>query len=221
VKNALDGVLFNSKRWLSEGLPPPDQTQERFVAVAADLKASMDLIGKRKAEMDADEADAAADPYGAILIYDDPNRDPSLIFEKVCSLTEDEDKRYRDAYERLRRMVDSELLEHISDESDRFCDQLIAVLTDLRDNRISLFDADAWDEHRRKVRSALISFTAALQIHREQTIRAEPDPVVRTLILRRLMPFSGKESSCLLHIHRSFAGVRSSWYGSAANRSPR
>ena len=35
-----------------------------------------------------------------------------------------------------------------------------------------MFDADAWDEHRRKVRSALISFTAALHIHREQTIRA-------------------------------------------------
>jgi transposase len=32
----------------------------------------------------------------------------------------------------------------------------------------------------------------------------EPDPVVRTPILRRLAPFSGKESSCLLHIHRSF-----------------
>jgi hypothetical protein len=42
-------------------------------------------------------------------------------------------------------------------------------------------------------------------------IGLEPDPVVRTLILRRLLPFSGKESSCLLHIHRSFASVRSSW----------
>jgi hypothetical protein len=69
-------------------------------------------------------------------------------------------------------MLDAELLEHISDENKRFCDQIIAVLTDLRDNRISLLDADAWDEHRRKVRSALISFTAALQIHQEQTINA-------------------------------------------------
>ena len=98
--------------------------------------------------------------------------DHAPIFEKVCSLTEDEDKRYRGAYERLRRMIDSELLEHIDDESKRFCDQLIAVLIDLRDNRISLLDVDAWDEHRRKVRSALISFTAALQIHQEQTISA-------------------------------------------------
>jgi len=102
----------------------------------------------------------------------DPSRSDALIFEKVSSLTEDEDKRYREAYERLRRMLDSELLEHISDENKRFCDQIIAVITDLRDNRISLFDIDAWDEHRHKVRSSLISFTAALQIHQEQTINA-------------------------------------------------
>jgi hypothetical protein len=172
VKDVLGGVGSISERWLSEGLPSADEIQQRFTAVTADIKESMDVLGKRTAEMDGQDAEAAADPYGAILIYDDPNRDPSLIFEKVFPLTEDEDKRYRDAYERLRRMVDSELLEHISDESKRFCDQLIAVLTDLRDNQISLFDADAWDEHRRKVRSALISFTAALQIHQEQTINA-------------------------------------------------
>ena len=45
---------------------------------------------------------------------------------------------------------------------------------------------------------------------------------MRTLILRRLAPFSGKESACLLHIiRRSFAGERSTWYGLAASRSPR
>jgi hypothetical protein len=54
----------------------------------------------------------------------------------------------------------------------RFREQLIAVLIDLRDDRISLLDIDWWDEHRRKVRSALNSFTAALQIHREHTINA-------------------------------------------------
>jgi hypothetical protein len=78
VKDALDGVLSNCKRWLSEGLPPTDQIRQRFVAAAADIKAAMDLFGKRKAEMDAHEAEAAADPYGAILLYHDPNRDPSF-----------------------------------------------------------------------------------------------------------------------------------------------
>ena len=87
-------------------------------------------------------------------------------------MTKGEDKRYRDAHEQLRRMIDSELLRHISDESDRLCDVVMALLTDLRYNRIPIFDEDAWDEHRRKVRSALISFTAALQIHQEQTINA-------------------------------------------------
>lgn len=172
VKDELDGVLSTYKPWLSDGLPPSDQIQQRFREVAGDVKAAMDTIAQMRAEIDAEDAEAEADPYGAIFVHLDPSRSDAPIFEKVCSLTEEDDKRYRDAYERLRRMVDSELLEHISDESDRFCDQLMAVLTDLRDNRISLFDADAWDEHRRKVRSALISFTAALYIHREQTIRA-------------------------------------------------
>jgi hypothetical protein len=51
-------------------------------------------------------------------------------------------------------------------------DVLAAVLIDLRDNRIGIFDEDAWDEHRRKLRSALISFTSALQSHEDQTVRA-------------------------------------------------
>ncbi|MGY4711333.1 hypothetical protein ACXDF8_17515 [Mycolicibacterium sp. CBM1] len=90
-------------------------------------------------------------------------------------MTEDDDKRYRDAYERIRKMLDSELLGHVSDESDRFLDQLVSILEDLRDNKISIFDGDAFDERRRKVRSALISFTSALQSHEDQTIRAVRD----------------------------------------------
>ena len=172
VKDDLDGVLSTHKPWLSDGLPPSDAIQQRFREVAAGVKETMDAIALMRADLDAQDAEAEADPYGAIFVHLDPNRSDAPIFEKVCSLTEYEDEHYRAAYERLRRMVDSELLEHISDESDRFCDQLMAVLTDLRDKRISLFDADAWDEHRRKVRSALISFTAALYSHREQTIRA-------------------------------------------------
>lgn len=175
VKDDLDGALATYKPWLSYGLPPSDQIEQRFREVAADIKAAMDAITQMRADMDAADAEAEADPYGAILVHLDPSRSDAPIFEKVCSLTGEDDKRYRDAYERLRKMLDSELLGHVSDESDRFCDQLIAVLEDVRDNKVSLFEEDALDERRRKVRSALISFTSALQSHKDQTIRAVRD----------------------------------------------
>jgi hypothetical protein len=72
----------------------------------------MGELQKRDAELEQAEEDAAADPYGAILGYRDDNRDVGLIFDKVCSFTEAEHTRYRDAHERLRKMVDSELLRH-------------------------------------------------------------------------------------------------------------
>jgi hypothetical protein len=51
-------------------------------------------------------------------------------------------------------------------------DAVTRILQDLQSDRISLMDEDAWDERRRKLRSALISFTSALQSHKDQTIRA-------------------------------------------------
>jgi hypothetical protein len=194
-KDTLDDVLSNSERWLSEGLPSTEQIQEGLQTAFAGVQQDGETVAKSVAELDAQDAEAEADPYGAILIYDNPALDPSLICEKVCSLTEDDDKRYRDAYERLRRMLDSELFQHLSDESDRFIDQLIAVLTDIRDQRISVFDVDAWDEHRRKVRSALISFTAALYSHREQTIRTA-------------MKDFGRESEQLQAVRKLFDDMR-------------
>lgn len=172
VKDALDGVLSECKRWLSEGLPPSDEIQQRFTAVAADLNESLDVLGKRTAEMDAEDAEAAADPYGAILLYRDPSGSDAPIFKKVSSFTEEENTRYVKAYDRLRRMIDRELLQHIYDEGDRLCDVLIGVLRELQSQRVSLTDQDAMDERRRRIRSALISFTAALQIHEYQTIRS-------------------------------------------------
>ncbi|QNJ92284.1 hypothetical protein HZU40_29670 [Mycolicibacterium fluoranthenivorans] len=172
LQDALGGVLSDSQRWSSDGLPPSDQIRQRVAAALASMQQDGEVLGRRNAELEAQDAEAEADRHGAILIHEDPSRSDAPMLEKVCSLTEDEDKRYLDAYERLRRMIDSELLRHISDEGDRFCDQLMAVLIDLRDNHIGLFDEDAWDEHRRKIRSALISFTAALYSHREQTVRA-------------------------------------------------
>lgn len=172
VEDVLGDVASDCKGWLSEGLPSSDEIQQRFTAVAADFKEAMDVLGRRTAEMDAEDADAAADPYGAILLHRDPSRSDAPIFEKVCSFTEEENTRYRDAYERIRRMIDSELLQHISDESDRLCEVLVGVLRELQSQRISLSDQDAMDERRRRIRSALISFTAALQIHEYQTIRS-------------------------------------------------
>jgi hypothetical protein len=172
VNDALDDVLFDCNRWLSEGLPTPDEIHHRLTAVAAEIKESMDVLERRTAEMGTEDTEAADDRYGAILLHRDPSRSDAPIFEKVCSFTEEENKRYCDAYERLRRMIDSELLQHISDESDRLCDVLVGVLRELQSQRVSLADQDAMDERRRRIRSALISFTAALQIHEYQTVRS-------------------------------------------------
>ena len=179
IKTALNDVLSRCKSWLSDGLPPPDEVQQRIAAEAKEMQEAQEALVRRNAELEAQDAAAEADPYGAILVHLDPNRSDAPIFEKVCSLTEEEDKRYRDAYERLRKMLDSELLVHISDESDRFLDQLVSILEDLRDNKIGIFDADAWDERRRRVRSALISFTSALQSQEDQTVRAVRDTFAR------------------------------------------
>jgi hypothetical protein len=172
VEDALGDVASECKGWLSEGLPSSDEIQQRFNYVAAEFKEATELLGRRTAEMDAEDAEAAADPYGAILLHRDPSRSDAPIFEKVCSFTEEENTRYRDAYERIQRMIDSELLQHISDESDRLCEVLVGVLRELQIQRISLSDQDAMDERRRRIRSALISFTTALQIHEYQTIRS-------------------------------------------------
>ncbi len=172
AKHELDGIVRDGRRWLSDEMPSAEQIEQRLAAVAADVKGAKGVVEKRNAEFDEDDAQAAADRYGAILGYHDPNHDAEIIFTKVCSFTEDENRRYLDAYDRIRRMLDSELLRHISDESDVVCDVLMGILRDLRDDRISLTDEDAIDERRRKLRSALISFTGALQIHEDQTIRA-------------------------------------------------
>lgn len=172
VADALDGVVSECKRWLSDGLPPSDEIRQRFTALAADIKQSLEVLEKRNAEMEAEDAEAELDQYGAILLHRDPSRSDAPIFEKVCSFTQEENTRYVKAYDRLRRMLDSELLQHIADESDRLCDVLIGVLRELQSQAVSLTNQGAMDERKRRIRSALISFTAALQIHEYQTIRS-------------------------------------------------
>lgn len=175
LKAVLDDVLSTCRGWLSEGVPAQDEVQQRIASAAKQMQEVMELIGKRNGELAVQDAEAEADPYGVILVHVDLTRSDAPIFEKVCSLTEEEDQRYRAAYERLRKMLDSELLIHISDESERFLDALAAILLDLGENKIGIFDEDALDERRRRVRSALISFTSALQSHEDQSVRAVRD----------------------------------------------
>lgn len=171
AKEALDGVVSEGKRWLAEGVPSRDQVQQRIAAVIADVKASKDLVDAKNAELDAQDAEAEIDQYGAILLHRDPSRSDAPIFEKVCSFTNEENTAYVKAYDRLRRMLDSDLLQHIVDEGDRLWELRTGVLRELQSQQVSLTNQDAMDERRRKIRSALISFTAALQIHEYQTIR--------------------------------------------------
>jgi hypothetical protein len=172
VKDALDGMCRDARRWLSEGLPSDDEITQRIASAGAQIRESLEAHETKNAELDAQDAEAEADQYGAILVHRDPGRSDAPIIEKVSSFTEEENTRYVKAYDRLRRMLDSELLRHISDECDRLCDVLIAVLSALPSQQVSLNGQNAMDEGRRKIRSALISFTAALQIHEYQTIRS-------------------------------------------------
>lgn len=181
VRDALDGIVREGQRWVTEGLPSDDEIKQRTAAASAGVKAALDAHESKNAELDAQDAEAEADPYGAILLYRDPSVSDAPIFTKVCQFTEEENTRYVKAYDRLRRMLDSELLKHISDESDRLCDVRIGVLSGLQSRQVSLGEQDAMAERRRKIRSALISFTAALQIHEYQTIRSAR----RTLGLNR------------------------------------
>lgn len=181
LKKALEAIRRDGERWLVEGMPSREEIQERIGSVGASLKAAQEAMARQVAQDDEHDAAAAADPYGAILLHMDPSRSDAPIFEKMCSFTEAEDTRYRDAYDRIRRMIDCELLQHISDQNKVLCDVLIEVLSDLRDNRISLTDEDAIDERRRRLRSALISFTSALHSHKDQTIRAAREAFGRNM----------------------------------------
>jgi hypothetical protein len=172
IRNRLGSVVNEGRRWLVEGLPTGDEVAQRTASGAASMRAAMETLASKNNELNAQDAAADVERYGAVLLYRDPSQSDAPIFTKVASFTEEENSRYTKAHERLRRMIDSELLRHISDESDRLCDVLIGVLRELQDRDISLNDEDAMDERRRRIRSALISFTAALQIHEYQTIRS-------------------------------------------------
>jgi hypothetical protein len=145
------------------------------------VQAAKDTTESKNAELDAQDAEAEVDQYGAILQYSDPDAVDGPIFTKVCSFTEEENTRYVKAYDRIRRMLDSDLLRHVSYESDRLFELLRGFRDEMDSQHVSLTNSAAMSEWKRKLRSALISFTAALQIHEYQTIRSAR----RTLGLER------------------------------------
>lgn len=57
VEDVLSNVTSECKRWLSKGLPSSDEIQQRFTAVAADFNEAVDVLGRRTAEMDAEDAE--------------------------------------------------------------------------------------------------------------------------------------------------------------------
>lgn len=169
IRDALNGILAEGERWLAEVMPTAEQVRQRIPVTGASFTAVLDAGAHQMAEMDAEDAEAEADPYGAMLLHLDPSRSDAPIFEKVCSFTEAENKRYTDAHRALEKMLEGDLYLHVSDECDRLCDVLAEMMRE--SGKLSITNTDAAEEMRRKLRSALISFTNALQIHEEQTIK--------------------------------------------------
>lgn len=198
LRDALDGIRQEAERWLSEVMPTGEQVRQRNALTGAIFTAALDAGANQMAEQDAEDAAAAADPYGAILGYHDPNLDVGIIFTKVCSFTEDENRRYSDAYRALEKMLEGDLFLHISDECDRLCDVLTDIIRALQSRELSVSNSDAIDERRRKLRSALISFTNALQIHEAQTIKRAKQTFGRyareTKLIRKLFSDLKKRS---------------------------
>ncbi|MCV7345933.1 hypothetical protein [Mycolicibacterium rhodesiae] len=142
IKRCLGTLRRECGRWLDEGGPPADEIDARTVALTASLQAS----GAR------------------------PTVDAGITFDKVCALTDSENKRYREAYGRLRTMVNRESLQRIMIASETLTDVVTGIVLDLQTTHGSTFDERINDERRRKIGSALAAVTAALHSHRQQSV---------------------------------------------------
>src|SRR4051812_5732161 len=112
LKHCLGTLRRECGRWLDEGAPPADEISTPSIALVASLQAS-----------------------GA-----GPTVDTGIMFDKVCALTNTENKRYREAYDRLRTMVNRELLQHITVETDILSDVVAGIVLDLQSSHGSTFD---------------------------------------------------------------------------------
>ncbi|KDF01392.1 hypothetical protein Y900_021245 [Mycolicibacterium aromaticivorans JS19b1 = JCM 16368] len=142
IKHCLGTLRRECGRWLQEGGPPADEINARTISTVASLQAS----GAR------------------------PTVDTGITFDKVCALTNAENKRYREAYGRLRTMVNRESLQHIVITSDILTDVVSGVVLDLQTTHGSTFDERINDERRRKIGSALAAVIAAVHSHRQRSI---------------------------------------------------
>ncbi|MCX2931433.1 hypothetical protein ORI20_14205 [Mycobacterium sp. CVI_P3] len=147
LKACLSKLRHQSARWLREGLPAADEIAARSAALVTSLQATT--------------APGAA-----------PISDAGIVFDKVCALTDAENKRYREAYDRLRRMLNRQSLQRITDESDAVSDVVASIVLDLQASRGSTFDENLMSERTARIRSALLAVTGALRNHREQSVRA-------------------------------------------------
>ena len=66
LKDSLQGIVSDSERWISEGLPSAEEVQQRIAAAGKGVQAAMGELERRNAELEQAELDAAADPYGAV-----------------------------------------------------------------------------------------------------------------------------------------------------------
>ncbi|MEZ0355168.1 hypothetical protein [Mycobacterium sp. SA01] len=142
ITRCLGTLRRECDRWLHEGGPPVDDINARTVALVTSLQAS-----------------------GA-----GPTVDTGITFDKVCALTDSENKRYREAYGRLRAMVNREWLQHIIIESDTLSDVVTGIVLDLQTTHGSTFDERINDGRRRKIGSALVAVTAAVHSHRQRSV---------------------------------------------------
>ena len=146
LKACLGTLRRESARWLLEGLPAADEVTARSATLVANLQAT--------------NAPGAS-----------PISDSGTVFDKVCALTDTENRRYREAYDRLRGMLNRESLQHITDESDTLSDVVLGIVLDLQASRGSTFDENVMAERKSKIRSALVSVTGALHTHHEQSVK--------------------------------------------------
>lgn len=145
LKACLGGLRRKSARWLSEGLPAADEITARSATLVASLQAT--------------------NTPGAA-----PISNTGILFDKVCALTDTENRRYREAYDRVRAMLCRELLQHITNESETLSDVVTGIVLDLQTSRGSTFDEHVMAERQGKIRSALASVTSALHTYQEQSV---------------------------------------------------
>ncbi len=142
LKHCLGTLHRECERWLDEGAPPAEEIDVQCATLLASLQAS----GAR------------------------PSVNTGIVFDKVCALTDSENKRYREAYGRLRMMINRAPLQHIKNESESLSDVVAGIVLELQTTHGSTFDEIITAERKRKIGSALAAVTSALHSYREQSI---------------------------------------------------